>query len=100
MALVQKRDAKKNIMSFVLLGVVVVGGIVALVMYLPKNSSNTNTGGSFASNGRDLQTFTNFDEDIYSSDQFRQLNNYLNGAPVTNTNVNAGGGNTNPFRQQ
>ena len=101
MALVQKRDTKKTVMTFVVLGAVVVGGVVALILYLPKSSSTTtDVGTGVVSSGRDLPTYTKFSEDVYTSDQFKQLRNYLDGVPaLTNANTDTGG-NPNPFRVQ
>ncbi len=87
-------------MQFVLLGVIIVGGIVALVMFLPKGVPSTDTGIGGIRSGRDLPTYTTFGEDVYESEQFKQLRNYLDGSPTsTNLNTNTGG-NPNPFRAQ
>jgi len=100
MALVQKRDNKKTVMSLVVLGVFIVAGIVAVIMLLPKSGSNVNSGIGTTGSGRDLPTYTQFGEDVYQSDQFKELRDYLSGAPsTTNVNTNSGG-NPNPFRIQ
>jgi hypothetical protein len=100
MALVQKRDTKKTVTSLIALGVFIVGGIVAIVILLPKSSSNVNSETGTTGSGRDLPTYTQFGEDVYQSDQFKELRDYLNGTPsATNVNTNSGG-NPNPFRAQ
>ncbi|MFH0828933.1 MAG: hypothetical protein V1907_02020 [Candidatus Kerfeldbacteria bacterium] len=100
MALVQKRDTRKNVVYLALLGVAVAGGIVALFFFKPKGSTVDTTNTSYVK-GRDQPTYTTFGEDLYESEQYKQLRDYLEGStPIQPTNANTSQGNPNPFRSQ
>lgn len=100
MALVQKRNPKRTLTLLIVLIVVVAAGVVGLLLLQGSGSSSdqTPTGGF---RGSDRPIFTTFGEDLYTTEQFRSLHDYLEGAPpVPGVNVNASQGNPNPFRAQ
>lgn len=100
MALVQKRDERKNLMYLGALGIVIAAGVVALFVLKPKGQTDVDTSTGFVG-GRDTPTFTKFSEEVYQTEQFKALRDYLdNTQPIEPVNATPQGGNPNPFRKQ
>lgn len=100
MALQQKRDTRKTVLYAIAFGVVVVGGIIALIVLNPKSTTTDETTGSIRT-GNDLPIYSSFGEEFYQSEQYKELRDYLEDTPTipaTNTNTNAR--NPEPFRLQ
>ncbi len=101
MALVQKRDERKNIMYLAVLGVVIAVGIAALFILKPKGTADVDTTLPGFVGGRDNTILTKFDEEIYQTEQFKALRDYLaDTQPIQPVNAAPGIGNPNPFRNQ
>lgn len=100
MALVQKRNPKRTLTLIIVLITVVVGGVVTWrLRQAPSSSPDQVPTGSFR--GSDLPIYTTFGEELYTTEQFRALHDYLEGTtPVPEVNVDASQGNPNPFRTQ
>lgn len=83
------------------LGAVIAVGVAALFILKPKGTSNVDTSTSGFISGRDTSILTKFDEEIYQTEQFKALRDYLDDTqPVEPVNATPGAGNPNPFRNQ
>jgi len=78
MALVQKKNPRQNTLLLVLLVVVLVGG-GATYWYLRPDTTATNTSGG--SSSRDPEIFSDFGQDLYTTEQFQSLHDYSKDVP-------------------
>lgn len=74
MALVQKQNTKRTVIILSVFMTVIVGGIIALLVLRPKESLPTDTTG--IGRGTDLPILKDFGEDLYTSDQMKQLRDF------------------------
>ncbi|MBI4089821.1 MAG: hypothetical protein HY421_00295 [Candidatus Kerfeldbacteria bacterium] len=100
MALVQKQNPKRTLILTTALIAVVAGGVITLlILQRPSQTSVQVPTRSFR--GSDLPIYSTFGEELYTTEQFRALHDYLEGTPpIPDANVNASQRNPNPFRAQ
>ncbi len=98
MALVQKRNPRRATFLIGVLVVVLVVGMVAIYLLQPKTGDDQPlVGGSRRST--DLPTLTQFGEDLYATEQFKALHDFLSASPLPETPVTLPGQrNPNPFQ--
>lgn len=97
MALVQKSNPRRTITLIIVLIAIAVGGVVGLRLLKPKQSGEVSP--VSRQRGNDLPTFTAFGEDLYTTDQFKNLHNFLKEGRFSPPSV-TGEGNVSPFRTE
>lgn len=103
MALAQKRNTKQTMTYIIVAVVLIAGAVIAYTVMQSQPSSQTGT--STGVRGSDLPTFTTFGEDLYNTEQYKGLHNFLENVPEqpstpsanTNSTVSSEAGNPNPF---
>ncbi|MBI4092869.1 MAG: hypothetical protein HY420_03010 [Candidatus Kerfeldbacteria bacterium] len=104
MALAQKRNTRQSTLLLIVLAAIIIAGIIVYYSLRPKT---TTTGpGRSGGSANDLETFTDFGEDLFTEDQFKSLRNFSNtniSTPPSPPIVAPPGdstGNPDPFRLQ